>query len=388
MKKNPSSFLENLNEIVGNIRSPLISNDYNEFGSKSSTPFISIASPSMTGKTQSVFAVSSKVPLYFVNSESQDIYRPFNSLSNSLFSLVNNDYSNLIQLWSNNKDHYVRRSWDNSFITFSDFLHAQHSPMSSLGLIYALFEEAEKFHTETNGQSEDRLDYFSRTRDVSYSPMSISEFVSRPLYETFKTKYFIFLDEFSTDKDLVTLRNLLRSLEFTCVLSSTNSRIINLIGASARTGSRDTEAGPWSVVFHSLSPMTLSYLNSNPEYQKVLESLTKRASELSTSENEKMRRLVEYLKAQFLVSRPGFAHMILEKIMSYQLNEMSADLIFEKLIIDQRARLGQRKSVAFHTIIGSRAKARLMTGNHFYNGLRRIDNSGNAHFETLMIDKH
>lgn len=296
--------------------------------------------PSFSGKTQTAFAIQSKLPLYFVFGESQAIYQPFGQLSQYIFELANHDVENLkkyfvdMKQWPNPSKQSPQTHYS---ITLQD-LNAPFVKSKTLGLIRALFEEAEAFELDPTKNRDDWMYHFSRTRNISYEPITIKDYIRETVSKNYDKKYCVFLDEFRSSDELVFIRNLIRRLRTTCIVASTNSNVANLIGSSPTSSSRGEGPVAWSVVFDSMGPFMPETLHTNEVFKEAKESLIRKAVNSSEKDGTKMKKFFNYLEDQCISSRPGFSQMIIESIDNLanetfkNSSQVQFDDSFEKLV--------------------------------------------------------
>ena len=129
----------------------------------------------------------------------------------------------------------IQRLQTHYSITLQD-LNAPFVKSKTLGLIRALFEEAEAFELDPTKNRNDWMYHFSRTRDIKYEPITIKD-IRETVSKNYGTKYCVFLDEFRGDIELVLILNLIRRLRTSCIVASTNSDVANLIGDSPASSS-------------------------------------------------------------------------------------------------------------------------------------------------------
>jgi hypothetical protein len=347
--------------------------------------FTALVAPSLTGKTQAAFTIKSKLPLYLVFDQSQEIYRPFYQLSDEFRSIAIDDVASV-------KKHLIKtKKWPkDSFNISSDIFLSLKIKLKTLGLMRALFEEAHAFECDSTKIRDDWMFHLSRSRVISYEPITISEYTVAAKQKEFVKKYCVFLDEFKGEEALIFIRNLCRYLTLSCVLSSTNSKVANLIGLSPITSSRGDGPGAWSVVFDNLGPFMPQSLESNDTYKEAISYLIDLASKTSEKEGHRMILLAKYLEIQCLSSRPGFAHMMMEIIYDLKKNYLNTfkmfqvDDLFEYLIINLTRNLETRKPQAFSGVKSSEAYCRIITGRYFENLSKENDGNDTA----PLIDQH
>lgn len=151
-----------------------------EYRSSLNEFFIALVSPSLTGKTQAAFAIKSKLPLYFVFGSDQTIYEPFSELSQNLRQLAEEDVVNVKKYLVKAKK-WPKKSDDLFNISLID-LKLSKVKLKSLGLLRALFEEADAFESDQRGNKRDDWMYhFVRSREISYEPITIRDYINESL---------------------------------------------------------------------------------------------------------------------------------------------------------------------------------------------------------------
>ena len=264
--KHPTKFIQELDDVVKNHEngdifkeeSKHISDEENDIGF-----FIALTSSSLTGKTQAAFAIRSKLPLYFVFSRTQDIYRPFYDVSKHLLQLAQEDNESLLMQFETSRSANELAE----YLSKDDFDEVKHMKLASLGLLKSLLEDAEEYASNPK-KPQEWMRHLCREREIEYQPISIFDFISNVRYRQFISNNFVFLDEFSGDIGCIFLRNLLRFLSMTCVVSSTNSKVANLIGTSPGAGSRGELPRIWCVASNQLISISEIFLEHNTVFKK------------------------------------------------------------------------------------------------------------------------
>lgn len=396
MKKNPSPFIQKFDELIekreksqifsSNPRlNPQLKETLDEI-------FISLVAPSMTGKTQAVFGIKSNIPLYFVFGEEQNGYLPYSLLSNYLLELVRED----MKIMKKQLVHTLAWPVVDSKLPFYFFnsrgnLNQLRTIKSkTLGLFVSLFDEAEKYSLDQNPNKDPWLLQFCNSREIGIDPITIEEFQNLNLIKRFSEKYCVFLDEFGGDGEYVFIRNLCRMLKITCIVSSTNSKVTNLIGMPAtKTNSRTDGHRAWSVVFESLSRMNKESLESNSNFQFLNKELIEKASNTSKEEADRMVLFLDYFQKQLLSSRPGFALNMLE-VLRYDVDfksSFSLDLLFEDYIKKLNNSLNAKKPQAFLTFNSAKSYCKLISGN-FFDEILYANNPFKKPDISYLIDEH
>ena len=345
---------------------------------------IALAAPSMTGKTQLAFSVESKLPLYFVFASSQSVYSNFTELTSELYRFAISD----VKMIPDERSIGDTLITDKEIITLSHLKSNTHTRFKTLGFLLAVMTDAE--NRNCNFTMETWMEYHSN-RIVNLpdqiEPISIIELMKDSKYEQMINKYYVFIDEFYASPELIFIRNLCRGIGLTCVLSSTNPKVANLIGSSPSFGSGGELPGIWSVVIPKLPPVPVEIFE-HFGLEKVLAKLIDLAS---IEERSKMTKLCEYLKSQCQKSRPGVSKFILESINQIILKNETLDVslkvddFFTAFLHNLTFLISCRKSLAFDSPKGISSNLKLLNGHVFDKVYaRQSSKTGPAH----MIDNH
>jgi hypothetical protein len=383
----------------------LSSNEYTHYGDDDQF-FIALALPSMTGKTQMAFNIRSKRPLYFALQYSQSINRFFSPISTKFKNTLESDFgdvqdiliSKFLSKQVNNQIGLYKKTAlreDTKIITL-DFLNAylRHHKFQSLGFIVSLVKECEKLYTEiTNDQW---MKFYAENQDLfeslKHEPISLAEFVAQEdVYGPLLEKYFFFIDEFSAESGIVMLRNICRYLRIPCVLASTNSKIVNLIGASITTGSGSSPPSVFCAVFPKLSTLSREeieqFFNEEIDCKRLLEL----ARNVSENEERRMSLLLQFFKDQAKKTRPGVSLYLfrsLKKISEsfHESESLKVDTLFQEVIRSMILFIDHRKVNAFGSIEGMKGNVVLLGGNEFNPMYIPSEKSKNS--ESSLIDSH
>lgn len=319
--------------------------------------FIALAAPSLTGKTQIAFTIKSKLPLYFAFFRSQDIYKNFSSLSISLVSLASIDIEKF-------------KVSTSEPVTLFQISENVNLPLESLGFLFALMKDFKARNADSNPSLRVWMDFFSNInveRSSKFKPLSIYDLYLDPDFKTLIKTFYVFLDEFSGTRELIFLRNLCRSIGLTCIVASTDPKVVDLIGLRSISGSRVAGPSLWSVVVPKLPFISLQNLKNNSELNDGLNRLISLAKD---SDKIKMHRLTEYLIEQCCKSRPGFFTFIIDSLSSFCLDfesigSVSVDDFLIYLIRNTSSLTESRKSSLFIDLQGMRSNLMLMIGGYF-----------------------
>lgn len=348
--------------------------------------YIALAAPSLTGKTQAAFSICSKIPLYFVfdSTQSQRIYSAFQTLTCALEDCALLDIpimrKHLISLGKRSVSGFP-------FIDRNDFPRLLSIKSNTIGFLMAIMEDSEAF--VSTGRPEDWFLHFSRTRSIDFQPASIHEFKFNPLSKSVFSKYFIFMDEFNGDVHLVFLRNLFRYLEISCVVASTNAKIVNLIGMSTRASSREDGPRAWCLTFPRLPSISVDMIEANSDFVESANLAIEKANEISEINGYRMINLLKYLKEDCLVSRPGFAFIIMNEVIKLiKEKKFNFEDMFEGVLNSIRFQLSMRKPQAF-TELNANLILMLSGGipNESYSEYVKLNDLIDGHFYYLVSPK-
>ena len=394
IKQNPSKFHQDLDDTIKNQQTSssqvILENNSRylsvEFKSSLYKTFTALVAPSLTGKTQSAFAIKSKLPLYFVFASNQRIYGLFDGLSARLREFAKDDVKAV-------KTHLVNTgrwrkpenetSLSSYYVSIEDLLCIDVK-LKSLGLLRALFAEADAFLEDPSNNRDDWWYHFTKNRKITCKPITITEYLIETEDKNYEDKYVIFLDEFNDDEDLVFIKTLCRFFRYSCVVSSKNANTANLTVTSPPTSARGKGPTAWSVVFTDIGPFQSECLKLNDKFKEAIDYLIESASKTSDKEGLKMQLFANYLKEQCLASRPGLAHLIMESICelkSRDLNEPNQfkfDEFFERFINELYSNLKAKKPEAFYGPDSVNSCARIIDGDHFENDYYKYETSANS----------
>jgi hypothetical protein len=331
------SRLENLieknedSEIVLNAKEEY-TNHRNSFGSS----FITFSAPRMTGKTQMAFTIDSKLPLYLVgNSKGESIYQNFTKLSHRLIQSAGKDYFDI----------YKQHSLKDSYVATVEILDcADKLKLRSLGLLKALIAEAKNtFNGFENISLTDWMKFLSKTKPTAGSNipvLSIQEFLQDPDFQAVIDKFYMFIDEFSAEKELVLLKNLCRVIGMTCVVASTDSKLTNLFKASPFTLSQIKNPSIWTVVVPSLPLVPKEMI---VEDIKLNESLDRLNAMFKPKYSFRMEKMAKFILDQCENSRPGISNIISNFVTNYTAtNEFNIDDFFTDLVLNVSSEIKKR----------------------------------------------
>lgn len=323
LQENPTPFLNDLNAAIKDRRIfETITNVFPHLKKLDSsivdTSYIALVSSRLIGKTQTAFAVNSKIPFYFVFNNIEHIYIPFYQLS---YKLTNCAASDLFSMTAAMNERFAK-----SFIGAEKFKKISHVKSKVLGFLLALIEDAENFHSMDEEKRGDWLVHFARNRSFTFNDVSIDEFNNHPLSRTFKDKYFIFMDDFYPEDRLLLLRNLFAYLGITCAISTSNPHVINYFNVGENKWSQEGETKQLCLTFSQFPKLSASSIDQNFQLVNI--------------ENEKMCHFVEYLKDQCRTSRVGFAKLLMNEFRTMNKSgRIDFDDFFEKFLKNTRKQL-------------------------------------------------
>jgi hypothetical protein len=401
--KNPSKSLLNLEDLIkgyheSEIYTKLLSTEeYENYGSEKHF-FIALALPSMSGKTQMAFNIRSKRPLYFALQYSQLVNDSFSLISTKLRDLLESDYRDAQDILTSefqeeqvkdqpklNKKTAVKEA--NKIITLNH-------KFKSLGFLVSLVKECEKLYKEST--NDEWMKFYAENQKslsfIEYEPISLAEFeAQKDVYKPFSEKYFFFIDEFDAESGIVMLRNMCRYLKIPCVLASTDTEVINIIGISMNDGSGSSPPSVFCAVFPKLSTLSNEEIDQFFNEEINCESFLELARNVSEHEERRMSLLLQFFKDQAKKTRPGvslFLFKALKEISEWfpESGSLKVDTLFQEVIRSMVVFIKNRKGNAFESLEGMRANAVLLGGNEFESKYEMSDKYENN--ESSLIDKH
>lgn len=414
LAKNPSESLRNLEDLIGNYdksevyKTLLESKEYMDFGKKNEF-FIALALPSLTGKTQTAFAIRSKRPLYFAFSKDQEVNGCFFSMSWNFQILLNADRETAIECLENELKKLVGYQYKSTKIDFlKDVLNSKPTVITlqlidlylrnvkfkSLGFLAAIIKNSEKLYKKENNDEWMRFfaDNQANYKHLKYKPLSLSDLeCDKRLHKAFVEKYFVFMDEFEIDGGLVMFRNICRLINVPCLVASTNPRFVDLVGVSLESSSRQDPSAVWCVAFPKLSNLSgeevTKFFNEEINFERFIEL----AKKVSIREEERMRQLLEFLKDQAIKSRPGISLFLFNALRDlYQsfedLKYLTVDKFFKDFLNLMIYYITYRKTNAFRSLEGGKSNIDMLSGTSFNS---KYSISKDPRTDTsYLIDKH
>jgi hypothetical protein len=410
--KNPSKSLLNLEDLIkgyhkSEIYTKLLSStkEYKNYGSEKHF-FIALALPSMTGKTQMAFNIRSKRPLYIALQYSQLVNDSFNIISTKLTDLLESDYRDAQDILMSkfqeeqvrdqtklNKKTAVKEATKIITLNFLKKYLINHK-FKSLGFLVSLVKECEKLYKEST--NDEWMKFYAENQEslrfLEYEPISLIEFVAQnDVYKPILEKYFFFIDEFAAESGIVMLRNMCRYLKIPCVLASTNSKIVNLIGASMTTASGSSPPSVFCAVFPKLSTLSNEEIDQFFNEEINCESFLELARNVSEHEERRMSLLLRFFKDQATKTRPGVSLFLFKALKEIyesfpESESLKVDVLFQEVIRSMVVFIDNRKGNAFGSIEGMQANVFLLGGNEFNS--RYIPSEISKNRESSLIDKH
>jgi hypothetical protein len=323
VSKNPSKSLLNLEDLIkdydkSEIYTKLLSSkEYVKYGVDDHF-FIALALSSMTGKTQMAFNIRSKRPLYFALQYNQPINKVFSPISTKLTDLLKSDFDSaqkfLISEFLKNpdKDQTSTTLEKRTKIITVDFLdvYLRNHKFESLGFLLSLVKECEKLYKEST--NDEWMKFYAENQKslsfIEYEPISLAEFeAQKDIYTPLLEKYFFFIDEFAAESGIVMFRNMCCSLRIPCVLASTNTEVVNNIGASSNAGSGSSLPSVFCAVFSKLSALSHEEIEQFFNQEINCERFLELARNVSENEERRMALLLQFFKDQARKTRPGVA---------------------------------------------------------------------------------
>jgi hypothetical protein len=290
--------------------------DYLNFSSY----FVTLAAPSMEGKTQSAFVFEDVRPLYFplsiVNDQTykqigssehcktQNIYENYKSLTLALYRYANEDMIEIKNLYGGDEDIGL----SSIKITLNDY------PSRVLGFLAALAEDARRPQVQNHSSW---MRYHSIRPNFSFKRIRISD--GQNLEDLFKG-FVLFLDEFVGTPWATYVRNFARAIGLTCLVVNTNIQVANLVGSGSISGASGFII--WSVVINSLGPSRIDIINQLCQLTYSIESIKQNSSDPGVNEF-----LNNFVNEQISHLRPGMAMFLSESIVQYaQMNHQNINL--------------------------------------------------------------
>jgi hypothetical protein len=311
--------------------------NYKKHGRSLGLSFITVSAPRMAGKTQMAFTIDSKLPLYFVgNSKGELIYQNFTKLSHRLIQFARKDYVDI------NKKYPLINS---GYVATVDILDdVDQMKLRSLGLLKAIIAEAKNlFKGFENISLTNWMKYLSSINPITCSDfprVSIREFLNDPDYFEVINKFYMFIDEFSGEQELVLLKNICRLNGLTCVVASTNANIQNVVGTSPYTSSRVENPSIWTVVVPSLPLVPTAAIYN---ILKVSQALDRLIAISKFQEYFRMRRMSFFVLDQCEKSRPGISNIISDFVTNYiPTNKFNTIDFFTELVLKVSSEIKRR----------------------------------------------
>jgi hypothetical protein len=205
---------------------------------------------------------------------------------------------------------------------------------------------------------------------LKYEPISLAEILAQnDGYTSLLEKYFFFIDEFNIKSGFIMFRNISCYLKIPCVLASTNSKIVNLIGVSTSSGSGSTPPSVFCATFPKLSTL------SNGEIEKFFneeincERFFELAGNVSENEERRMSLLLQFFKDQAKKTRPGVSLYLFEALMEVSKSDLLGGKEFDSKYIPLDSPKNDDSSLIdnhFFYLKNPRSQPNLIWMNHSY----------------------
>ena len=298
--------------------------------------FVALAAPSYEGKTQSAFTLRTVNPLYFVAAAAEDsggniqsIYRTFIEHTKFLYDCALVDLSKFGAPVSANK----------SIVTVTDLNGKYRSiPLFVLGFFLNLMKQYEAKLASSSQPLKWMEFYATGVSPFDCNPISVEDFIDE--VKKINVPFCVFLDEFLVDPWCAFVRNLARAVGLTCVVSNTNTNIVNFTVKISGTSRTDNLDEGWCLLFCRLDNIDLDVLLSNPQFKTALELVQGHCVH-----SESDRALFNKLFGIWLSkSRPGIAVSVIEALV------IAAKELEKKQIHENASRLSVGISPSVETI--------------------------------------
>ena len=364
--------------------------------------FIALIAPSFAGKTQSAFVMRNVRPLYFAldfDAGSQRVYQNFESLSKELIENASSidlknlkgtdmykelyaeiDKESVKRVKSDNKNMEIlpdRPQINNRILSAESLLKSFRTmKFRSLGFIKALIQKAEsKFQQENDNW----MRFFSQMDDFYYSAVSLDEF--NDFFSKIPSKYCLFLDEFTgTEKNLL-MRNLARAVSFKCIVSNTNSDIVQSGSSRSEIISDSDLYHIWSIVFNRLNNANWDLIfGKSGDIIKTLISKCKDKNAITYFFNELKTNIIENML-------PGIAHIIAQVLVKLNLGTSFSFVQFiNELIFLVGDNIIRRKRNIRTEIKGRIANFGLYNYYAYESDLDSLSVNSRAHSKTFLMN--
>ena len=360
-------FLSNPNDFFREHRSSLC---LPEVTKKFDRTFAALVAPSFEGKTQTAFTLRSVNPLYFVVAATdaclegslQYIYRPFIKHNRFLCAAAKVDMERL-----------ARNSSEGNVNIGVDELASAHcgERFFVLGFFLTIMQQFDQKLRET-GQTNFQVNWMSfyahHIASFDCFPVTIQEFIEKR--QTISAPFCLFLDEFILDPWAIFVRNLARAVGLTCVVSNTNSNIVNVEIDSELSRNGAIDEG-WCLVFRRLNMVDLSALGLNRDADadpsdsinvQFLDNLRGRFA--ITPETQAL--FDELFGSWFLNTRPGLAEYALDTLI--QSRAPSIEEVLRDVSCNLACQLLTRKERMVVRLHGNFANLGLLTEDAYFEG--------------------
>ncbi len=269
--------------------------------------FMALVAPSLEGKTQTAFTLTSALPLYFVLTAAkigengiQEIYQPFIDHSLYLQGMAFTDLGNID----------FKATADDLAPSTATLLNSyRDEPLLVLGFFKGIIEQGIAAKRSSPPSQFNWMRFYARNlQPIEVTKISISGFKDfLKIVGEAGEKFCVFLDEFLSRDWSIYVRNLVRAVGLVCIVSNTNTNITNLVSKGA-AGSREGDARDscWCLAFRRLDNVDKVVIDISSK----LNSVANRCLHL----NEVGVIFDKLFNDWFYKSRPGIAISIAEAL--------------------------------------------------------------------------
>ena len=344
----------------------IIGLDINDSTYDFSKAFVTLAAPSMEGKTQFAFVLEKIRPLYFAldrdryeRSDDKRIGQPicanFDGLNHLLDCTSYQDYTFLQRGSCEELDKHIReliskRELDRDsgiFVRLSSYAlktYRTNIKFSTLGLFFQLVKDARNNYDNLDVNNRPVwLKYHANRKKIYYVPKSIDEIPSN-----FFDGYCLFLDEYKKDFQSYFIRNLAEAVGLRCIISNTNTYVESFKELREMALNISKEKSIWSIVVTELKMGSYLTLNSLTNIEENINWICENAISDEYKDDKKIFRefFNDFKEKQILELRPGVAMAVanlinkfknehqtkkttVEEFLSYIVNELCKMFLIE-----------------------------------------------------------
>ena len=316
-----------------------------------SKAFITLAVPSLEGKTQFAFVLEKVRPLYFAlgaincpttsDIKAQPIYLNFENLNRSIQEFAQEDIK---LIWKNTHDEiherikklpYIKKytgSRDYMLRITADELkkHQNHLKFSALGLLVHLVNDAKSYYDIIDASSRPSwLEYHANRKTFKFFTKSIDE-----IPPDFFKGYCLFLDEYEGMDYQVFLRNLAQVVGLRCVISNTNDQISSFLGIDHLDSSKTSDNSIWSIVVNELKMGNYQTLNALAGIEENINWIYENAisDQFKDDRNLCSQFFNDFKEKQILELRPGVSFAVGNAINKFKSEHSDNKVTFEYLL--------------------------------------------------------